>query len=641
MNKLAFLLPAVVLAASPSAWARTVSVSSFDVTTGETVLSIAGEGSADQKLIAAWSGGDKGADPLDWAEYADAGTVAPGDSSVSFTLPAAWRAKSGAVRFFLMSGTPPYRTRYDFITRPNVSADGDLYINTGIAPDATCDIAVKVQSPDLTGSDMCPFGVGGALFVFGTGAANTYWFDFLGAEMTTVDKKIGPSNVNVFGDAPPQDDKPHTFRLNREGLFIDGYRHLAFDPSTITETTTSKISLFARGTGKQKGTTCSIFGATISTNGVLACDLVPVAAPSGKVQMWDRVTGGWKGPSGNQSGSLAFVAGNDIGPYPPDCGSVESATDALTFGPALSFSVGDRVSRTAFVTLAVGHDDGVLFAVAGPSDAGTAFSAWADSIVVGKVGAGTNAVTATLPNEWWRGRNQVRFAWKSISGAHYDYAVESLASDGDGRAYIRTGWTPTTNTTTRVVSRTAFDTCPFGVTGGYYVFLGAKSANTKINWGFFTSVATGSNLTGQLGCDDPDGFASAFHIWQLGPGGVFIDDLNTPKAALAEFAPNTSLTANICLPFRATNVNNHGNVSKAGDVETRGAEIWEGDIPVRDYAPCVKDGVPGFFDAVRGTFNPSVTAAAFAAGAPVVADGDFTAWSPAKELSSATVLYLR
>jgi hypothetical protein len=293
------------------------------------------------------------------------------------------------------------------------------------------------------------------------------------------------------------------------------------------------------------------------------------------------------------------------------------------------------------VTLAPGHDDGVLFAVAGPADAGTDFSAWADSLVVGRIGAGTNAVTATLPNEWWRNHYNIRFAWKSITGQPYDYAVEELVSDGTGKAHIRTGWIPTTNTTTRVVSRTAFDTCPFGVAGGYYVFLGAKSAPTKINWGFFKNAATDANMTGQIDCDSPDDFVAEFHTWQLGPTGVFVDDLDTPKAALSDFAPNASLTANICLPFRAISPSNHGDVNKAGDVETKTAKIWEGDILVRDFVPCVTNGVPVFYDAVRGECYGSRTAADFVAGAPVVADGDFVSWSPAKVLRSEFVITIR
>ena len=76
-------------------------------------------------------------------------------------------------------------------------------------------------------------------------------------------------------------------------------------------------------------------------------------------------------------------------------------------------------------------------------------------------------------------------------------------------------------------------------------------------------------------------------------------------------------------------------------MSVKGAKIWEGGILVRDFAPCVKNGVPGFFDNVRLGFYPSRTQAPFVTGAPVVEDGDFTAWSAAKELSSATVIMMR
>ena len=626
MNKPhAFILAATAAAAVAVApvQARTVTAGAPDAN-GVVALDFSGVGSQAQTLIAAWAAGDRGADPLAWAEYADAGIIAADATSATFTIPAAWREKSGAVRFFLMSGTPPYRTRYDFITRPNVSADGDLYINTGIAPDATCDITVKVQSPDLTGSAMCPFGIQGTLFVFGTGTANTYWFDFLGAEATTTDKKIGPSNVNVFGDAPPQDSEPHVFRLCAEGLFIDGYRHLAFDQSKITETTTSTISLFARSKAKQKDTVCSIFSATISTNGVPARDYVPCAASSGKVQMFDRVSGTWAGPAGNLKDTLAFVPGNDIGPYPPDCGAVESATDALLLGPALSFSANDRSSRTATVSLSAGHDDGVLFAVAGTSDAGTEFSSWADSIVVGKVGAGTNTVETTLPNAWWRGQNVVRFAWKPVSGTDYDYAVANLDSDGTGQANVLTGWTPTTNTAMSVNARAASDVCAFGIVSHFFLF---QNGNT-IYWNFFGN-------SGSTTCDGAS-FPAQYHEWNIGPAGASIDG-NSLVAFTG--ATDTSLSVNITLPFRS-NANSQ-TITKTGDVSVKGAKIWEGGILVRDFAPCVKNGVPGFFDNVRRGFYPSRTQAPFVTGAPVVEDGDFTAWSAAKELSSATVIMMR
>ena len=103
---------------------------------------------------------------------------------------------------------------------------------------------------------------------------------------------------------------------------------------------------------------------------------------------------------------------------------------------------------------------------------------------------------------------------------------------------------------------------------------------------------------------------------------------------------NANATANICLPFRAAGVTNHREVTKTGNVEVKGAKIWEGGEIVRDFVPCVKDGVPQFYDHVRGGYYPSVTSKPFAAGEIVAPDGDFVSWSSACSLASGfTVIF--
>ena len=167
------------IAVSVPAWARNVSVTSFDKATGDAVLAIsaAEAGDGDKALIAAWANGDKGNDPLNWTEYADAGTVAAADVSKSYQIPAKWRTKSGSVRFFLMSGPKPYGTRYDYITRPNCD-DGGLYIDTGIVPDKTIDITVKAQSPDT--DNFSPWGSTDVCINPTSNSDDPYFFSFLG-----------------------------------------------------------------------------------------------------------------------------------------------------------------------------------------------------------------------------------------------------------------------------------------------------------------------------------------------------------------------------------------------------------------------------------------------------------------------------
>ena len=637
------------IAVSVPAWARNVSVTSFDKATGDAVLAIsaAEAGDGDKALIAAWANGDKGNDPLNWTEYADAGTVAAADVSKSYQIPAKWRTKSGSVRFFLMSGPKPYGTRYDYITRPNCD-DGGLYIDTGIVPDKTIDITVKAQSPDT--DNFSPWGSTDVCINPTSNSDDPYFFSFLGVSHPGIHytgvTSLSRTDKNVFGEGPARmTTSPRTFRMCRDGIYIDGYRHLGpFKDSELTSTPTRNLALFGRnGSWKQKDKTCSIYFATIVTNGVTARDLVPVASPGGYVQMWDRVTRSYIGRSGTQRKELAFIAGNDIGPYPTDCGSVESVSDALGLGPAIAIAGTDTRTRSVTVSLSSDHDDGMLFAVAGASDAGTAYSSWTTNMLVQKVGAGTNSVIVALPREWWRSRYNVRFAWRSLAGRQYDYDVSYIHADGSGGQtnFCRTGWIPTTNTTISVNARTAIDAAPFGISSTFMLFLNG-GATPKFYYGCFESAGyneSAGDWNNGVACNSPSAFAQAYHEWKLGPTEARVDDVVRWQLSGAK---STTVAANICLPFRADSRLNDEVVQKVGNVEVKAAKIWEGDILVRDFAPCVStNGVPGFYDNVRGQFYPSVTSKPFVAGDVVVADGDFVSWSAAQTLSIGFVITFR
>ena len=619
------VMTSAVLTGAVFADARSVTVGSPDED-GRVTVTIGGEGTRIQTLIAAWANGDKGNDPLDWTEYADAGTVTPTDTSKTFQIPDAWRAKSGAVKFFLMSDEKPYGKRYDYITRPDC-ADGGLYIDTGIKPDSTLDISVKLKSDYMSSAaKMCPFGINSVVFIMPK-SETEYFYVFFGAKETTANGIMNEDCRNVFGDAPPHDANPHTFRLNREGLFIDGYRHLAFDSSKINAemVATLPVTLFDRnGSFKQDGTTCSIYGATLSTNGILACDLVPVATKNGTILMWDRVTRGYKGPAGSQKDTLFFVAGNDIGPYPSDCGEVESVSDAVHFAPAISMSSPDYGTKTVAVALSSGHDAGLLLAVAGLEDAGTVFSNWTTNALVQKVAADVDEVTFALPADWIRNHYNIRFAWKSIADQPYDYAVEELVSTGE--AYIRTGWIPTTDTAISVTAKTASDVCAFGITGCFFAF----QTGNNIYWSFFGNSS-------QASCDGTT-FPSSHHEWRLGPSGAFVDGTTL---ATFDSATESNLTANIMLPFRTDMESKWLSPDKTGDASVKSAKIWEGDILVRDFVPCVTNGIPVFYDVVRGGYYGSWTETPFVAGAPVVADGDILSWSNVRELRKGLVIAFR
>ena len=662
---------AVAFATTAFADARSLVVGEPDGS-GNVAITIGGVGSVNQTLIAAWANGDRGANPLEWTEYADAGTVAPGDTALNFTIPAAWRAKSGVVRFFLMSGEKPYGVRYDYITRPECTGNShQFYIDTGIKPDASLDITVKLKSDFLESHSISPFGAAGSVYILSLGdnQTNQYFFDFMGANRTVSEEaaqmKIKSNHKNVFGEPPPTDANPHTFRMNREGIFIDGYCHLAFNQSVITNAqpayADNTIYLFDRsGSSRtQSGTTCSIFCATIVTNGIVACDFVPAFdSTTRKVGMWNRVTGEWKFALGGYSATKSFGTGGDIGPYPPDCGSVEAMSSIVSLGPVITVSNLNPTEMTVDVSLSSGHDTGLLFAFAANVDAGSDFASWPTNTFVQRVAADVDALTVTLPREFSRFKH-IRLAWKSLSGKPYDYDVSCLHSDATLKAHVDTGWCPTTNTSVSVTARTDSNVCPFGISPHFQIFLnGTTDSYRRFFAGFFGATeARGLTLeqTGLTGYDNYSEFIAVPHDWEVGIGGGKIDGQK-----IWDFAgdPNynaaiqSSVLANIVIPFRvpydsaSTSLSSDNNTSKVGNVDVYGAKIWDGGVLVRDFVPCVTNGVPVFYDRVNGKFLGSIKRGAasgspFRAGAIVTTAADAISWSGDFSLRRGFVLSFR
>lgn len=610
---------------------RTLTVGEVNAA-GEVVLSLSGESGSDQALLAAWASGDRGVEATAWTEFAHVGTVTPADTEKTCQIPASWRSKSGVVRFFLMSETLPYAKRFAYITRPKAENEKDgPEVDMEIVPVKTLDISVKVQSPDLkTGGNMCPFGSTGAVYIFPANVEGTYYYAFLGASATTGENVIDASNKNVFGMPPPLDANPHVYRLNARGVYIDGYQHLAFDPATLTDEGQYTITLFGRNSQKQKGTSCSIYTADLMTNGIPARAYVAAETPGGIVTLYDRVTKTFArvwGVSGRP-----FEPGPEIGPAPEDCGETVCASAPLLFAPTITVGALNRKARTVELSFSRPHDRGVLLAVADETDKGLVYAAWQKSFTVGVVEADVTQVLATLPETWWLAKDTTRFVWKSMAGLPYDREVASLDSDGVGKAHIRTGWKPTNTTSMSVTARTEKNVCAFGLTSHFHFFL---NQNDMFYYGYF-------GRSGSFACSDVASFVSSYHDWSIGPTGVALDGESVGTYSNAE---ELSVKRDVTLPFRGF-YDGDGLSGKEGFASVKRAQIRERDpsgedVLVRDYFPCVKDGVPGFYDHVLRTFSPSVTQVAFEAGETVMVDGDALSCSAPVELASGLIFVIR
>ena len=551
------------LAACP-ALARTVTVASCDRSTGATTLAIsaaeAGDGA--KALIAAWSPSDIGNAVTNARETAYVGVVAAAETEKSFTIPSAWRGKAGFVRFYLMADVPPYDARLDSLR----SASAGPYIDTGFVPTVNSDIRVKSYNP----SDMAAFGVSGRCYLFSTSPyVSNYYYGFFGASGQTA--------------AAPRGTVPHEHWINATGAHIDGICYFAFNPADLTSTTSSTLTLFARkvngDTTVAKQGDCTMYWAQIRENGVLVHDYVP-CVKNGVATLYDR-----KAPLADAFctvlGSGSFTAGEEICPDAQDCGGVESATDALMFGPVITVTAIDSASAEATVSFAGTHDEGVLYAVADTADRGTNVSAWANIAFLGKVAADAATVTLTMPNIWILNGYQMRILWRSAVDFPYDREVEWLYSEGS--AWVSSSVFPTKKTKIEVCGKSAWNVGLFGLS----TYFNILPFENKLWYGFFGQSSSFDFSTSP---------SAAFHTYTLGPEGVFVD--GTQKA---DFTGQTMTYANMtkACPLFLRRDWSTGDIQKNGQAWIKSAKIWEEGRLLRDFVPCVSNGVACLYDRVR------------------------------------------
>ena len=592
---------AALLAVAP-AWARTVSVSSFNKTTGEAVLSISAAevGDGPKALVAAWAPTQIGADATGIRESKYVGVVAAAETSKSFTVPAAWLAKSGVVRFFLMADVPPYDARLESMRTPNSSTP---YIDTGYVPNVNSDIRVVAAYTNTAEKSVAPFGVSGKCYLFDNtpSSANTTWYyQFFGA---------GGADGGDFTFAEIGQDR-HEYWLNAAGVHIDGLCKIAFDPASLTDTTTLTLTLFGRresATSTGKRGVCTIWSAQIRENGTLLHDYVPCLT-NGVAILYDRKTGSF--PTKLSSGN--FVAGEEIGPEPEDCGGVESASDAIVLAPSMAASVVNR--GVVEISLKGAHGAGVIYWVGGDSDAGETLSGWQATNFLCKVAAGVQTVTTNIPPESMRGGKRVRFLWRSAEDVPYDYEVESLRSAGAVR--VNSDVVPNMQTAVAVRGKVTAENAMFGLSTCLFMYRGWSGVPRCC---FFTpSSADEFELNDDL-----------FHTIEIDAAGSSMDGVSKTHAETPTFTqPNYPMW------FFARKTNDSSGFDKAGDCTIQWAKISESGRLVRDLVPCVADGEACFYDKVSRSYLKSTVATKPEAGNIVanLTDADALVWSNSPRL---------
>lgn len=614
--KLALAAVALSMFAPSSAVARTVTVASCDRSTGATTLAIsaaeAGDGA--KALVAAWSPSDVGNAVTNARETLYVGVVAAAETEKSFTIPSAWRGKAGFVRFYLMADVPPYDARVASLYAPSGST---AWIDTGFVPNANSDIRVTLAYGN--NAQWIPFGIGSRCYLFpqGVGDLKNYWVDFMGA-VGDYSNTYGGSNGT---SQAPHGNKRHEFRLNAKGAHIDGVCYAPFNPASLTNSTAVSLSLFGRRDNNAAGTIQTgrmgdgtIFSAQLRQNGTLVHDYVSCVKNS-VATLYDRMTGLFC----TINGSGAYTPGAEIGPDAQDCGGVESVSDALAFGPALAVTSVNLGTGEVTVSFAGTHDEGVLYAVADTADRGTAVSAWANINFLGKVAADATEATFSLPSTWFGNGYQMRFIWRSAADFPYDREVEWLYSESS--AWVSTGVIPTLYTKISVCGKSALDVCLFGLTSHFMFFPNPA----RYYCGFF-------GLTDDIAVGNYNP-TTTFRTYTLGSEGAEVDGTR-----VIDFTGRTPtyMKMTYACPIFYRRAYNGGQISKNGQAWVKWAKVWEDGQLVRDFVPCVSNGVAYLYDRVKREFRPSQTTALTPGETvAVVADEEAVSWSSAFSPASA------
>ena len=267
----------------------------------------------------------------------------------------------------------------------------------------------------------------------------------------------------------------------------------------------------------------------------------------------------------------------------------------------------DTVVSLDLVFSVVSADDSVtngVFLATGLRDAGAVAADWDQTDFVAYVPPAQNEMTIPAPEGW----GSSVFAMRPFFGnviLPYDTALDYIETAG--AAYFDTEVTcsSTVNAELDVQmtgssdanSSPIFGARPDGSSTKRLAFWIRRNSNYDVayNYGSYDSSYLGKSSA-----------ANRCRIRNDG-GAFFVDDVLVGSSTVVDFSVSLSLYM-----FRL-----HIN----GGVDTRtvsgklwGLKIWEGGDLVRDYQPCVKDGVVGVWDYVNGTFTKSLTATAFTAG---------------------------
>lgn len=310
-----------------------------------------------------------------------------------------------------------------------------------------------------------------------------------------------------------------------------------------------------------------LYSFTVSNRfGEKKVDLIPCRLATGDVGMYDLVRDVFIGSG---------VAGHEFVAGPEEVSLVVQKYDSVS--GQVTLDVQGDISRRCAIYAAYGAVDGGCVSI----------DSWPNTMFVGDVEPGETTVVVNVPDSADIGNDVIRFFLVDCLGTYEGRAVKSIRSK-ERTQWIDTGVAPDSTTTTRMEVRiykasSANYNCQFGVANKYFMF-----RNTEALFYSWFSAYQSVPLPQDIRDDQ-------IHILQYGPEGGFIDGTQYISGRTGQGSTDLTVTLFGRRETAAT-------VGKLDDSAIYSTQMWKGGELVRDFRPCVKDGVAGLYDNVNRRF---------------------------------------
>lgn len=584
----------------PAAEIRTVTVTSYEAATGAAELAFSA-GKEKKLLYVAKGDCDRGPDAAKWGAFAFLGEVGPSVTSGGYTVPAALRGQ-GALRFFLTRYLPPDQRPVEVCEYVESRGEAYVEVTTGYVPKNTDKVRMKVSVSDA--------GVNHALFE----ARNLNASKRVGmmalldtSKQSQLRFRIDRGSSCEWATTPDVVQSEKVYDVYSDfavcALSVDGEQVLNYsgrgDMNVAEESIPVTMLIFASraiNTGVPQAFAQAKLRSFSITNRMGTCELELVPCVNNGVgALYDRVTGTYL----KSATTTPLVAGG-VG-IASELRDAESSSEPVRGGD-ISFKVNASDWKVT-VTVGEGTTGGRLFVATAKEDCGESVNDWPHVAEIGEVSAENRTLTASLPEEWKSLKMKSYRVFLACTEPHcpYDSLLSALTSSGsnsDGQ-YIDTGIVPDGTTKIELeVSRGDVDQAEFGIAGAFYMF----DNRTDTHYGFLNDASAGSKNV----CYHDN----KPHTLVLGPDGGYIDDTTVVEGPLVA-TKTTDLT--VTLFARRTDAT---TVAKRSTATITYAKMWQGGKLVRDFVPCVKDGVGYLYDRVGGEFYDNKGTGSFRLGTP-------------------------